>query len=1310
MKRGFRRILIAVPVAVFLCAFVGAAFYFRTAAFQARARAVLMARIEQSTGLRLSLGRFSIDVLRGTFSLSNLELKSKKTFAFSADQISGSFRITTLWRPKFELGELNLVRPHISITPQPGGAPWSIEPIMRRSLDVAARKTTLRDGWVQYNNRRIQLNLDLEGLDCGFQYRPDPQSYLVHLAYKNGSLLWSNRKFVYDLDAVLAVFRTGLEIIEFKLREDKSRFNGNGTLMPWNSPILNIHAVGALAGEDAVLLTPDLKEARGEVNVNCDLRVDGHDYRLNGSFRGKEISYRTSAAQNVSGLFDVQKDVLSLSNVQGHVGEGTFQLKGDVQLKASNKPPNHLDISAQGVLIKDGSGILDLRRLALENRVDAEVALEWKHGAGDLTVEGSVMLYGIPDALPGSETRTALQGRTEFFYRKNDWHIKRATVNSPWTSIQVGGIDAERAHVKASSSRPAEIFRMLRGFSDSLDKLFADNPDWMWIAGNYNLDGEFRIQHPDSFSYEGEASFTNGHWKTYTIDSVSGAAVWNGSRLVMHGMRATKGTQEARGDFRIDWAKGDVKPDFAFDGTLERISLASIGDFGLEWDRQITGVLAGQGNIAYEQGVFRGGGRLEVRDGSIAGQSFENLSTELQLSADGLRVTNARLKRGAASASADGRINLDNQRLQIAARLDDLPLTDIPEVKRRGVDIGGQISASGQIEGTLDMPEIADGRIEINGLNYAGRYFGKGTAAIELRDRTLSIDRIELNSDLGKFSGSARIRAEDDYPGTANLKFSDWNVKKLAADSVAQLAIFGDLDTALLGTLTIEGPFGDYSKLRYRGELDGARFTINGYRVQNDGPMSFSGNAEMVTVEQARLIGEGTSLAVEKGGAIPLAADSPNLNLQFNGRLNLKMLDHWADHTGVSGFADLRAVNISGSWRAPEIIGRATIGNTRLDNDNFPYPFSGLNGNVIFSRQLVRLDNIAGSVATGTIRVSGLVDVQNPDLPVINLQGTLRNVRLRYPKDFVSKIDAELSLTGSPGTFVLGGNVGVIRAEYLKDFNLLEQIVGGSSGSSGPSVSDSPFAGMRLKDISIRSQNGLYIDNELTRVQGGMNLTLHGTFDNPSVTGRVWATEGSIFFRGNRFDIINGAIDFVDRNRINPVLNIRAEADVRSYRVRMDVNGDLEHLHSHGLTISSDPALSQVDILSLLITGKSEDTAVTGTTDPRRQAEMTGLSAASILSEEMTGVVGKRVERIFGLSSFRVDPFLAGAENDPTARVTISERLSSDLAITYSRNLSTSQEQIVVLEYDVNKNLSIIATRDEDGKFGIDFRFRKRLR
>jgi translocation and assembly module TamB len=274
----------------------------------------------------------------------------------------------------------------------------------------------------------------------------------------------------------------------------------------------------------------------------------------------------------------------------------------------------------------------------------------------------------------------------------------------------------------------------------------------------------------------------------------------------------------------------------------------------------------------------------------------------------------------------------------------------------------------------------------------------------------------------------------------------------------------------------------------------------------------------------------------------------------------------------------------------------------------------------------------------------------------------------------------------------------------LRDFSVLEQIIGQSSGpSGGGQVANPLLAGTRL-NVTVHSRDGLYIDNELARIQGGMSLTLRGTLAYPSVTGRAEAIEGAIFFRGNRFDLVHASADFIDRNRIIPVLDVRAEADVRSYRLRLDLSGDLEHLR---LNISSDPPLSNVDIVSLLTTGKSDQI---GVENPRHQAEMTGLSAASILSESLTGVIGKRVERIFGLSSFRIDPFLAGTENDPTARVTITERIAKDLTVTYSRNLTTTQEQIIVIEYDVSKNLSIVATRDEDGRYGVDFRFRKRFR
>jgi translocation and assembly module TamB len=87
-----------------------------------------------------------------------------------------------------------------------------------------------------------------------------------------------------------------------------------------------------------------------------------------------------------------------------------------------------------------------------------------------------------------------------------------------------------------------------------------------------------------------------------------------------------------------------------------------------------------------------------------------------------------------------------------------------------------------------------------------------------------------------------------------------------------------------------------------------------------------------------------------------------------------------------------------------------------------------------------------------------------------------------------------------------------------------------------------------------------------------------------------------------------------------------------------------------------------------------------------------------------------RFKRIFGLDRFRVDPFLLGNERDQTARVTFGQQVTKDVAITYSTSFSSTGQQVVIVEYNVNENTSIIASRDAEGSFGLDIRFRKRLR
>jgi len=76
----------------------------------------------------------------------------------------------------------------------------------------------------------------------------------------------------------------------------------------------------------------------------------------------------------------------------------------------------------------------------------------------------------------------------------------------------------------------------------------------------------------------------------------------------------------------------------------------------------------------------------------------------------------------------------------------------------------------------------------------------------------------------------------------------------------------------------------------------------------------------------------------------------------------------------------------------------------------------------------------------------------------------------------------------------------------------------------------------------------------------------------------------------------------------------------------------------------------------------------------------------------------------------KIDPALTGIDNLPSARLTIEQQVSRDITLTYVTNLNRTQEQIVRLQWDLNRQWSAVAVRNSNGLFGVDIQFRKRFK
>jgi translocation and assembly module TamB len=85
------------------------------------------------------------------------------------------------------------------------------------------------------------------------------------------------------------------------------------------------------------------------------------------------------------------------------------------------------------------------------------------------------------------------------------------------------------------------------------------------------------------------------------------------------------------------------------------------------------------------------------------------------------------------------------------------------------------------------------------------------------------------------------------------------------------------------------------------------------------------------------------------------------------------------------------------------------------------------------------------------------------------------------------------------------------------------------------------------------------------------------------------------------------------------------------------------------------------------------------------------------------------LQRFFGVSKLRIDPTLPGVENNPQARLTLEQQISPDLTFTYITNVTNSNPQIIRIEWALSKQLSVVALREENGVFGLDFFVKKRF-
>ena len=101
------------------------------------------------------------------------------------------------------------------------------------------------------------------------------------------------------------------------------------------------------------------------------------------------------------------------------------------------------------------------------------------------------------------------------------------------------------------------------------------------------------------------------------------------------------------------------------------------------------------------------------------------------------------------------------------------------------------------------------------------------------------------------------------------------------------------------------------------------------------------------------------------------------------------------------------------------------------------------------------------------------------------------------------------------------------------------------------------------------------------------------------------------------------------------------------------------------------------------------------------------LGAQSELASLASSTVSSKIAKVAGISHLSIDPALGGDTRNSGPRISIQQRVTSNIYVTFATDVTSTQSQAVEMQYQFNRKWSVSGTRDQNGGFGVDAHYHK---
>jgi translocation and assembly module TamB len=1168
-------------------------------------------------------------------------------------------------------------------------------------FDLGIRHAVLDQGTVYYNNRQSVLSADLHNVDFRAGFNSLLQKYSGKLSYTDGHLQSGSFKPIpHNLDAEFDATPNTFHLTQARLTSETSQLILTATLQDYSHPQVQAHYDATLDASQfrKILENPSIPvgfiRASGTVDYQeIPNRSLLDTLAVKGDLNSNQLDVQTpdlrSQIRDIAAHYTLENGDATLADFRASLLGGVLtstgkmsNIGGDPHSQSQSK----FNASLRGIRLADVNRAMKSsavpKNIALGGTLNAEANAAWGKTFDNVVAHADASMHASVSKSTSQviPIESAIHGT--YTGGNQELALKESYLRTPQSTLTMNGTVSQRSSLdlKFQSNNLAEL--------ETIADLFTTSTQPLGLGGTALFQGTVRgstsAPHLTGQLTASQFKVNGTEWRVLRTNVDVNPSLASLQHADLEPATHGKITFDASAGLH-KWAFTENSP-LQVDLNATQLDVQDL----LKLSGQqvpVTGTLAANMQVHGTELSPIGQGNVSLAHVTAYDQPINSATLKFAGTGDEVHGDlGVQLPAGDVQSKVSVRPRQKSYNAELTAS--GIRLDQLQALQAQKIDAKGVVSIQAKGAGTFDNPQL-DATLQIPQIDIQNQKIADVNLQMNVANHlaTANLTSAAVGTQI---KANAKVNLTGDYATDATLDTQTIPLQPIfaiyapdqAADLTGQTEVHG----------TLHGPLKNQKLLEAHITIPTLKLAYtNTIQLAETAPIRVDYKDTVVTLQRSGL--KGTDTDLQFSGSMSTAKDAP-ISLLLLGTVNLQIAQLFEPDIQSSGELKFN-INTNGATNSPNFAGEVDVVDANFASGDLPVGLQHGNGVLSLTKDRLNITKFQGTVGGGTVTAQGGV-AYRPNIQ-FDLGLAANGVRALYPDGVRETVNANLRLAGTTDNAVLGGQVNLADLSFTPAFDLnsfINQFSGGVSPPPTPGISQN----IQL-NLGVTSENNINLVSRTLSINGSANLRVRGTAAQPVLLGRVNLSGGDIILNGDRFVLNGGTIEFVNPSETQPVVNLALNTTIQQYNISMRFNGPIDQLRTN---YSSDPSLPAADIINLLAFGTTTE-ADAATSTPANQA------AESLVASQVSSQVTSRVSKVAGISQLSINPVLAGgtSQGPPGANITIQQRVTGNLFVTFSSNVASTQNQTIQGQYQLSPRVAVSATRDQNGGVAFDTLIKK---